>query len=117
MIQTVGRQAQKGTNVLFYALQCAKSDRLAFADAVGDDSPEYEKALADVRAFELLQRRVFGTTKGKLDRILENAGSVSVYDIRRLLDAEPELFIHADDCECDYCRPTTPAPDQPSAGG
>lgn len=95
---------RKTADVLFFALQCAKTDRLAYADAVSDDAKAHREALADVKAFEVLQRKIFGTSDSELDAEAKKMESVSIVNIMKMLETNPELFIHGTDCECEYCR-------------
>jgi hypothetical protein len=85
---------RKTGDILWYAFQLAKMDRIAFADANGGDpsSSIVKDALADAKAFERLQKKIFGTTESKLDAALKRTRKVSLYDIKRLLREEPELF-------------------------
>ena len=59
---------RKAGDVLFWALECAKSDRIAFCDAYSNDKkePAVKDALADIKAFERLQMRLFGTNDTEL---------------------------------------------------
>ena len=95
---------RKTSDVLFYALQCAKNDRLSYSDAVSEDREKYEDALADIRAFTRLQEMIFGTSRSALDSATDKMKSIDILELRRLADSNPELFIHSEGCECDYCR-------------
>lgn len=66
--------------VLWLALQCAKGDRQSLIDAYSGDTSEdaVKKALADVRAFESLQIRLFGTSKTELEKMMDSITPVSV---------------------------------------
>lgn len=92
--------------VLFYALQCAKSDRTAYADAVAHDRAAHADALADIRAFEQLQVALFGTSKSSLDSATTHMEPVTVFDLKRMIESIPNAFVHSDKCECNHCRPT-----------
>ena len=67
-------------NVLWLALECAKSDRQSLVDAYSGNTaePAVRQALADVKAFEALQVRLFGTSKSKLLAMIDNMAPVSV---------------------------------------
>lgn len=69
--------------VLWYALQCAKHDRETFVDAYrGDTSVSVVKeALADIRAFERLQVRVFGTSRSQHEEAISRMRSVDLIDL------------------------------------
>ena len=79
---------RKTSDVLWYALQCAKTDRQSFIDAYDNDQsePAVRNAQKDIAAFERLQLRLFGTTKSKLDVLIEKAVSVDVLRKRMLED-------------------------------
>lgn len=94
---------RKTRDVLFFALQCAKDDRRAFADAVEEGSREYREALADVIAFETLQKRLFSTKRSQLEESLDGMMRVSIFDIKEFLEKNPEMFNHSEYCECSYC--------------
>jgi len=66
--------------VLWLALECAKSDRQSLVDAYSGDTREkaVRDALADVKAFEALQVRLFGTSKSKLQAMIDSMTPVSV---------------------------------------
>jgi len=70
-------------NVIWLALVCAKQDRDALIDAYrGDKSEQAVKdALADVRAFEKLQLRLFGTTKTELQAKIKKMTSKSLLKV------------------------------------
>jgi Flp pilus assembly protein TadD len=94
---------RKTADVLFYALQCAKSDRLSYADATDGDEREKNEALADVRAFERLQTMIFGTSESELDIMTKKMNSFSIHNVKQMLEEHPEIFNHAEGCECQYC--------------
>ena len=102
---------RKTADVLFFALQCAKDDRLAFADAVEKGGSAWKQAMADVKSFETLQKRIFGTSESEFEAAQRKVKDFSVYDLKKLLKSNPEMFKHADGCECEYCRPTQRVPD------
>ena len=61
-------------DVLWLALQCAKQDRKSLADAYHNDKSEevVRDCLADIKAFEQLQLKLFGTARSELQaRIAE----------------------------------------------
>lgn len=95
---------RKTADVLFYIFQCAKDDRLAFADAVSHDPIAYKQALADIKAFETLQIKLFGTKDSEMDRQLNNMeAKISIQNLSQMIKENPELFTHAEGCECEYC--------------
>lgn len=94
---------RKTADVIFYALQCAKSDRFAYADAVSADPKAYKEALADIKAFEVLQRKIFGTSDSQLDAETKRMKLASITDLLKMIETNPELFIHSVDCECSQC--------------
>ena len=71
---------RKTADVLFYALQCAKFDRQAFADAWGNDEsePAVRNALADIAAFNRLQMKIFGTNRSEADSIMDGMKRVTL---------------------------------------
>lgn len=71
-------------DVLWLALECAKSDRISLADAYGGDTSvqAVRKALADVKAFEALQVRLFGTSKSKLQAMIDKMTPVSILKLK-----------------------------------
>ena len=94
---------RKVMDVLFYALQCAKSDRLAFADAVDNDREKYKEAIADIKAFEVLQVKIFGTKDSELDAATKQMKSATLKDMLVMFETDPYIFNHAEGCECKYC--------------
>ena len=98
---------RKTADVLFFALQCAKADRFAYADAVSNDPISQRDAMADVKAFERLQRMIFGTSDSALDAEARKMKPISVIRLKELLESSPELFKHSKDCDCGYCRKVT----------
>ena len=71
-------------NVLWLALECAKSDRQSLVDAYSGDVREeaVRQALADVKAFEALQVRLFGTSKSELQTMLDKMTPVSILKLK-----------------------------------
>lgn len=67
-------------SVIWLALECAKSDRQSLVDAYSSDTREeaVRQALADVKAFEALQVRLFGTSKSEFCAMLEKMTPVSI---------------------------------------
>jgi hypothetical protein len=66
--------------VLWLALECAKSDRQSLVDAYSGNIKEsaVRQAIADIKAFEALQVRLFGTSKSKLQAMIDSMTPVSV---------------------------------------
>lgn len=73
--------------VIWLALQYAKSERESIIDAWGGDKSEeaVKDALADIHAFEKLQIKLFGTSKSELQSMMDKMTSKSVFE---LLDEE-----------------------------
>lgn len=94
---------RKTSDVLFYALQCAKSDRESLADAWGKGCKEYDQAKADIKAFERLQVLFFGKTRTTLEAELDGMKEFSLLDMKGILKTNPELFNHGEGCQCEYC--------------
>ena len=67
-------------DVIWLALECAKSDRQSLVDAYSGNTtePAVRQALADVKAFEALQVRLFGTSKTELQVMIDSMTPVSV---------------------------------------
>lgn len=60
-------------DVIWLALVCAKDDRMALIDAYRSDETQtaVKQAMADIRAFESLQTKLFGTTRTELQRMMD----------------------------------------------
>jgi hypothetical protein len=71
-------------DVIWLALECAKSDRQALVDAYSGNTQEraVRQALADVKAFEALQVRLFGTSKTALQAMLDRMTPVSILKLK-----------------------------------
>lgn len=67
-------------DVIWIALVCAKDDRIALVDAYRGNESEaaVKEAMADIRAFENLQMKLFGTKKTELQRMLSSMTSKSL---------------------------------------
>lgn len=74
---------RKISDVLWLALQCAKDDRQSLVDAYSGDKsePAVRQALADIRAFENLQKKLFGSTTSKLENMMSKMNQVSILKI------------------------------------
>lgn len=85
---------RKAGDVLWYALQCAKSDRQGLVDAYGGDlsEPAVRDAKADIKAFERLQKKIFGTTKSQLEVMIDKMKPVPITELYELVKTNPELF-------------------------
>lgn len=70
--------------VLWLALECAKQDRLSLVDAYRGDKSEkvVRDSLADIKAFEKLQVRLFGTSKTELQAMIDKATPVSILKMK-----------------------------------
>ena len=71
--------------ILWLALQYAKQDRQSLIDAYrGDTSEEVVRdAISDIKAFERLQLKLFGTTRSELEAKI---GRMKPVNVLRLLD-------------------------------
>ncbi len=78
--------SRKVGEILWLAFQYAKQDRRSLIDAYrGDRSEEAVRdAISDIKAFERLQLRFFGTTQSELEAQIAKMKPV---DILKLLDA------------------------------
>lgn len=74
-------------DVLWLALQCAKQDRKSLADAYHNDKTQeaVRDALADIKAFEQLQIKLFGTDRSQLQAIIAKMKPVNIL---KLLDKD-----------------------------
>lgn len=82
---------RKTRDVLFYALNCAISDRLAFIYAYGDDrtEPAVRDAHKDIAAFARLKKRLYGDARSSFEARLDELNAlplVSIYEIRKMID-------------------------------
>ena len=91
-------------DVLFYVFQCAKSDRMAFADCVTGE--ERERTLKEISAFENLQKRIFGTKDSRLDAEVSKMKKFSIFKLKEFLESNPEIFTHMEGCKCEHCKTT-----------
>jgi hypothetical protein len=71
-------------DVLWLALVYAKSDRLSFIVAYSGDTNEevVRDALSEIKAFEALQIRLFGTSKTELQAKLDRMTPVSILKLK-----------------------------------
>lgn len=91
---------RKFGDVLWFALECAKSDRISLIDAYDkDESHEaVRNAMADIKAFETLQRRLFGKTKSAMEAALEEGELINILSpegrarIKELAETNPDWF-------------------------
>lgn len=72
---------RKIADLIWFALQCAKQDRLSLSECYEENSPERKEILRDHKAFESLQLKLFGTTKSRLDIEMERAHRIDIYDL------------------------------------
>lgn len=79
---------RKVGDVLWIALQYAKSDRQSLIDAYRDDDLEVavQEAKKDIASFERLQMRFFGTTKSELEIKMDEMIPLSIPEISKRLD-------------------------------
>jgi ATP-dependent exoDNAse (exonuclease V) alpha subunit len=70
--------------VLWLALECAKSDRQSLVDAYSGDTKEdaVKTAMSDIKAFESLQIRLFGKTKSKLQEMIDGMTPKSIFAMK-----------------------------------
>jgi hypothetical protein len=70
-------------DVLWLALQCAKSDRQTLADAYDNDisQPAVRIAMSDVKAFEALQIKLFGTTQSEMEVAIGKLKPISIIQL------------------------------------
>lgn len=102
-------------DVIWLALVCAKDDRISLIDAYHGDETQsaVKQAMADIRAFENLQMKLFGTTRTELQRMMDRMTSKSLLKMAadEIDDAEQKMHLTlgksaASDSE------STPAPKQ-----
>jgi hypothetical protein len=74
---------RKVSEILWLALQYAKSDRLSLINAYDNNKEEDAviQAKKDIKAFEKLQNRVFGTTKSETEIAVEKTPSKNIFKI------------------------------------
>jgi hypothetical protein len=74
---------RKVAEVLWLALQCAKCDRQGLVNAYQGDTSDWavKKALADIRAFEALQMRLFGRTENEIDKAMTKMKLVNILEL------------------------------------
>lgn len=77
------RKNAKLSDVLFYALQCAIRDREALADCYDWKGKDAEEALEAANRFKELSVLICGTSKSEFDRIIENAQTITLEDLRK----------------------------------
>lgn len=79
---------RKTGDVLFYALNCAINDKLSLIDAYSSDESEsaVRDAQADIAVFRRLKMNLFGERKTKMETMLEGAKSLTLDEIRKLID-------------------------------
>lgn len=67
-------------DVLWLALQYAKSDRVALIVAHDGDveQPAVRNAMRDIKDFKVVQMRLFGTTTSKLDAMIDKMTPTSI---------------------------------------
>ena len=85
-----GIMKMKMLEVLWLALQYAKSDRITFIDAYHNDDSEKVviQAKNEIKAFDAMQVKIFGTNKSLLEKELDGTKSFSIL---RWLQKYPEL--------------------------
>lgn len=95
--------ARKIGEVLWLALQCAKQDRKSLIDAYRGDKAEeaVRDAMSDIKAFEKLQLKLFGTTRSELEAAILRMKPVDILRLiarKELLDSEEFLVdLHTDE--------------------
>lgn len=90
---------RKLAQTLWYALQCAKDDRQGLVDAYSGDTKEdaVRNAMADIKAFESLQLKLFGRTKSRMEEKVEEGELINILSpigiarLKELIEENPEL--------------------------
>ncbi len=79
---------RKTGDVLFYALNCAISDRESLIDAYMDDVEEsaVQSAMADIVAFKRLKRRLFGARQSMNEAIASSGKKVTLAELRNMIE-------------------------------
>lgn len=81
---------QKVADVLWYALECAKAERQSLVDAYFGDTNEWvvRESNADIKAFEALQMKLFGTIVSRQDATI---AAMKVIDLKILIANSAEI--------------------------
>lgn len=84
---------RKAGEILWMAFQYAKQDRQSLIDAYrGDESEEAVRdAISDIKAFEKLQLKLFGTTRSELQARIAAMKPVDILNLvanKELLDSD-----------------------------
>jgi len=71
---------RKVADVLWLAFQYAKSDRQSYIEAWGNNTKEQavRDAIADIKAIEELQKKIFGTTQSRLEASMLKMSSFDI---------------------------------------
>ena len=85
--------------VLWLALQCAKDDRQSLVDAYKGDESEWavKKAMADIKAFEALQLKLFGATQTELNAKIAAMKPIDIFKLLAMPLDEREKYLKIDD--------------------
>lgn len=85
---------RKIKDVLWQVIQCAKMERQSFIDAYHNDNflKEVKEALADIKSFEMLQKRLFGTTQSEMDVMLSKMKEVNLFSTEGLKSVFDEVL-------------------------
>jgi hypothetical protein len=91
--------SRKFAGTLFLALSLAKDNRRDFINAWHDDDTRdaVKQARADIKAFEEIQVQLFGSTETALDAKSIKSRTVTLTQLRRMMDKNPDLSIDFDD--------------------
>jgi len=81
---------RKTGNVVWFAFECAKQDRRTIIDAYRGDTREeaVREALADIKAFNRLQEKLFGPTENELTSKMKKMKPVTLFEIRKLIEKD-----------------------------
>ena len=64
------------------------------ADCYEPGTEGHKEAMADIAAFEKLQKRIFGSTENAFDARLEGVPLVKIQDIKRIMDEQKNETNH-----------------------
>ena len=78
---------RKNKDVLWWAFKCAKQDRQALAEAYGNHGPEAEDVMADIRAFDRLEKALLGEVRGTaLDDLLSGGEALTIEELKKRME-------------------------------
>ncbi len=82
--------------ILWLALQYAKQDRQSLINAYRGDTSEkvVRDAISDIKAFERLQLKLFGTTRSELEAKIGRMKPVDIFELlAKGIDTEPDTIV------------------------